>query len=211
VLISGCRSFQIGDAAVKVESSHELNVSSNIFCWSEKEGLILDDVSWATVTGNEFIDNGSFNPMDSTNIEFNLNGKSRPFRVTQSPDEIESAGSFSGIKLLNNCRGVVVSANAIFNWPAAHPMKYGIEEDATCHHNQFISNNINYCELGDIFSGGNQSLSRDNLSYLPLPHAGDMKSLDPGNRLIQGFDLRLIDHYLKQQLRWYAIPGEYNN
>jgi hypothetical protein len=200
VLISGCRSFQIGDAAVKAESSHELNVSSNIFCWSEKEGIIIDDVAWATVTGNEFIDNGSFNPMDSTNIRFNLNGKTRPFRVKQSPEQIENAGTYSGIVLRNNCRGVVVSANAIFNWPAAHPMKYGIEEDASCHHNQFLGNNINYCELGGISSAGDQSIERNNLSHLPEPHTGDMRTLDPDKRLIQGFDLRLMEHYLKQQM-----------
>jgi hypothetical protein len=85
-------------------------------------------------------------------------------------------------------------------------MKYGIEEDATCHHNQFIGNNINYCKLGGINSAGDQSLERNNLSCLPEPHAGDMRTLDPENRLIQGFDLRLMDDYLEHQLIENDIP-----
>ncbi len=201
VLISGCRSFQIRDVAVKVISSHELNVSGNIFCWSEREGIILDDVSWATVTANEFIDNGSYNPMDSSNTAFELNGKNRPFRVRQSMVQIKEAGVFSGVKLQNNCRGVVISSNAIFNWPAAHPMKYGIEEDLTCHHNQFVNNNINYCSAGDVLSSGMDSEVLDNLAFLPVPHAGNLSTMDTSNRLIQGFDTRLMDYYFEQQMK----------
>jgi hypothetical protein len=43
VLISGCRSFQIGSHAVVADGSHEFNLSSNIFCWHEGHGMLVRD------------------------------------------------------------------------------------------------------------------------------------------------------------------------
>ncbi|MFW5872512.1 MAG: right-handed parallel beta-helix repeat-containing protein, partial [bacterium] len=60
-LINGCRTFQIQNDAVRVVDSHELNVSSNIFCWHDGHGIVLDNVIWGNVNGNNFIDNGHIN------------------------------------------------------------------------------------------------------------------------------------------------------
>jgi hypothetical protein len=50
-LISGCRTYQISDDAIRAVKSHELNVSSNIFCWHEGHGILLDNVIWGTING----------------------------------------------------------------------------------------------------------------------------------------------------------------
>jgi hypothetical protein len=189
------------DAVMKVKGSCELNVTGNVFCWQEKEGIILEDVGWATITGNEIQDNGSYNPVDTTTLEFNLNGRERPFRFSQTPEQVAERGVCSAIILRDSCRNVVISSNAIFNWPVAGPMKYGIEEDATCYYNQFTSNNINFCKVGDILSEGKESMVTNNLSYLQAPTSGNLRMLDPDNRMLQGFDLRLMDYYLEQQLQ----------
>jgi hypothetical protein len=200
-LIAGCRAMHTGGVAVKAVSSHELNVSSNVFCWTEKEGILLDDIAWATITANEIIDNGSYNPMDSINMKLNFDGKTRPFRLKASQEQIENVGYYSGVKLLNKCRGVVVSSNAIFNWPAAHKMKYGIEEDETCYDNVFNANNINFAKEGDVLSLGENSRKIGNVAHLPVPHAGDMSILKEGNRMMQGWDERLMDYYINKQLK----------
>ena len=41
ILVSGCRSFQIGGDAVVVDRSDEINLSSNIFCWHQGHGIVL--------------------------------------------------------------------------------------------------------------------------------------------------------------------------
>ena len=48
VIISGCRTFQITGNAVNVDESHEINISSNIFCWHTEEGIVLNNVIWGT-------------------------------------------------------------------------------------------------------------------------------------------------------------------
>jgi hypothetical protein len=58
ILISGRRSFQVEKHAVVMENTHKLNISSNIFCWHRNYGIVLKDMSWGTVCGNEFIDSG---------------------------------------------------------------------------------------------------------------------------------------------------------
>jgi hypothetical protein len=47
---------------VVADHSHEFNLSSNIFCWHERHGVLIQDRNWGTIAGNEVIDTGSYNP-----------------------------------------------------------------------------------------------------------------------------------------------------
>ncbi len=58
VLVSGCRTFQIDNDAICVENSHEINISSNIFCWHRGNGIVLRDVTWGSINANNVIDTG---------------------------------------------------------------------------------------------------------------------------------------------------------
>lgn len=137
VVISGCRSFQVEKDAVRVESAHELNISSNIFCWHRGNGLVLRDVSWGAINGNEVIDSG-----------------------VRTHD-----GSYTtGIILSENTQGIQITGNTIFNWGDQVPMAYGIVEDESCRNNLIVSNNINFFTQADVVSQGQQTIVRDNLS-----------------------------------------------
>ena len=138
VLISGCRSFQAGGHAVLVEHSHELNVSSNIFCWHRGHGIVLRDVSWGAVNGNEFIDQG-----------------------VRSHD----GAYMKGVDLLEGTQGVQVVGNTIFNWGDQPPMSIGIEEDATCRNNVIAHNNINYYTEGAVASAGAGTQATANVGH----------------------------------------------
>ncbi len=210
VLISGCRTFQIQDAAVKIMNAAEINISNNIFCWHEKEGIVLDKVIWGTITGNEIMDNGSFNPVDSSNFDFDLNGQTRPYGIPigdfdfnlyrkNNPhgklalEEVKEKGNYSGIKILNRTRNITISSNAIFNFrQGGGPMKNGIEEDHTCSQNIIVGNNIHYYRDNDILSRGQNSEVINNISH--------KNERDLSNYWIQGFDLRLMDHYIQEQM-----------
>lgn len=136
VLISGCRSFQVEEHAIVAESSHELNVSSNIFCWHRGNGIVMRDVSWGAITGNEFIDQG-----------------------VRSRDGCYMAG----IVLSEGTRGVQISGNTIFNWGDQRPMRVGIHEDESCRNNIIQGNNINYFVEADILSLGRGTVVSNNV------------------------------------------------
>jgi hypothetical protein len=136
VLISGCRTFQIEKDAVSVDNTAELNVSSNIFCWHRGHGIVMNNVQWATITANNFIDSG-----------------------VRTRD-----GSFTnGVVTENKLEGVQVTGNAIFNWGDQNPMTYGITEDETCANNIIANNNINYYTQKDIAAKGKQTLISINI------------------------------------------------
>ncbi len=137
VLISGCRTFQIEKEAVVVERSHEVNISSNIFCWHRGEGIVLDRVSWATITANNIIDTG----------------------VRARDGSLKT-----GIVVRNESKGVQVTGNNIFNWGDQVPMLHGISEDPTCLNNQFVSNNFNYFTGEVIVSKGKNTLVSNNVA-----------------------------------------------
>jgi hypothetical protein len=137
VLISGCRTYQIEKEAVVIESAHEANISSNIFCWHRGHGIVIDGVAWATVTANNIIDSGVRSRDGSKKI---------------------------GIVLKNESRGIQITGNSLFNWGNQVPMLNGIQEDATCYNNQMVSNNINYFVGSDIVSNGTNTLVKDNVS-----------------------------------------------
>lgn len=142
VLISGCRSFQVGKDAVLVESSNEINISSNVFCWHRGHGIVLKDVNWGTISANEVIDTGV------RDLEGNLK---------------------NGIMLLSGTKGIQVTANSIFNWGDQVIMQTGIYEDQTCLNNSITNNNINYCH-DDIIALGTGTMVANNLGYKPAAY-----------------------------------------
>lgn len=173
VLISGCRSFQAMKNAVLVESSHETNISSNIFCWHWGHGIELSDVTWGAVNGNECIDNGS----------------------NQDPPK-------KGIWLRNGTKGVQVIGNTVFNWITHEPMSVGIEEDADCHGNLIMGNLTNYTLEKGVLSQGEGSFAERNLNenrgYTPsvkgpIPLAKLWGAIGPSAR-IQPINKSLYPH-----------------
>ncbi|MGE4489727.1 MAG: right-handed parallel beta-helix repeat-containing protein [Kiritimatiellales bacterium] len=136
VLISGCRTYQIETDAVVLEESHEINISSNIFCWHRGHGVILDGVKWGTVSANNIIDSG-----------------------VRTPDK----SLRNGLILKNDTRGVQVSGNAIFNWGDQTPMEWGVIEDDSCVKNIIAYNNINFFTCGGVQSSGRESVESHNL------------------------------------------------
>jgi parallel beta-helix repeat protein len=136
VNISGSRSFQVETDAVYVDNSHEVNISSNIFCWQRGNGIVLNKANWGTVSANNFIDNGV----------------------------LTRDGSYkNGVVLENQTKGIQVTSNAIFNWGDQAPMEYGIIEDKTCAFNLIANNNINYYTREGISSMGNNTLVSNNV------------------------------------------------
>lgn len=143
VLISGCRSYQLEKDAVVVDTSHEINISSNIFCWHRGDGIVLRDVKWGSINGNNVIDTG-------------VRDKMR--RI--------------GIILSEETKGVQVVGNAIFNWGDQLPMKIGIKEDEECVNNIISNNNINYCTDKDVLAKGSGTVVKDNVSDIDNAYIG---------------------------------------
>lgn len=189
VIISGCRTFQVTGNAVNVDESHEINISSNIFCWQTEEGIVLNKVMWGTVAANNIIDNGSINLFDPSEDSLIKADLKRPF--IKSPSENQEIPLYNGISLLNETKGVTVTANAIFNWPIVPPMQYGIEEDTTCFSNLISGNNINFCKEG-ILSQGEKTIVESNQVYAEQPYYG--KAAEK----YQYFDTRLMEEFIEE-------------
>lgn len=187
VLITGCRTFQIQNDAVVVENSHEINISSNIFCWTEGDGIVLSGVKWGTVSANNVIDNGSINPYDPHKDSAISTEDFK--KVLRSPDDRLSVKS--GIVLQDKTKGVTITGNAIFNWPATPKMKYGIVEDETCENNNIISNNINYYSVADVHSKGEGTKVSDNVGFGKEPYTGNIGI--PG---VQVFNISLMENFI---------------
>lgn len=187
VLITGCRTYQIQDDAVVVEDSHEINISSNIFCWTEGHGIVLNEVKWGTVSANNVIDNGSINPFDP--VKDSLKTTREVKEVLRSADDRKSVKS--GIVIENMTQGVTITGNAVFNWPATPKMKYGIVEDATCKNNNIISNNINFYSIADVHSEGKGTKVIGNVGFGEVPYTGNI-----GIAGIQAFNLRLMEDFI---------------
>ncbi|MFW5879586.1 MAG: right-handed parallel beta-helix repeat-containing protein [bacterium] len=189
VLVSGCRTFQISNHAVLIEDTHELNVSGNIFCWHTGHGIIVRNASWGTISGNEFIDNGSYNP--------GVKNNSLTFQEVNMDDyELKN-----GI-LLQNVIGYHVGGNAIFNWPVCPKMKYGIEEDEYSINNTISGNNINYYELEPVKSNGKGTVVENNrglgeIPYVSLQRREDRTLIDFTPKIIQSFETELTEKYIK--------------
>ena len=137
VLISGCHSFQVEKHAVVVESTHEVNISSNCFSWHRGHGIVLKNVSWGAINGNEINDQG-----------------------VQARD----GSHMIGVLMTSGTQGVQVVGNTIFNWGDQRPMRIGIKEDGSCRKNAIVGNNINYCTEADVVSEGEGTLVDNNVS-----------------------------------------------
>lgn len=149
VLVSGCRTFQIGSHAVVVEDTHELNVTGNIFCWSLGDGIVVDNAAWGTICGNNVIDNGSYNP---GGVNFKSHFK----------DVKEEMPLQNGITL-KSVRGYNVSNNTIFNWALAPKMRFGIYEDEKSFKNVIEGNNINFYLDASVLSQGAETTVSNNV------------------------------------------------
>lgn len=195
-LISGCRTFQIQDDAVRVVNSHELNVSGNIFCWHDGHGIVLDNVVWGNVNGNNFIDNGHINivPEDGNYSYW-----------VEVPDSLNVLDSLKcGIYATNETKGISISGNAVFNWGSNAPLKHGIHEDSSCSENIIIGNNINYSHFTGVLSEGANSVESNNISTEEKPYLGDISTdnqrfhrYDPGK--VQKFIEETRNRHLKKK------------
>jgi len=156
VLLTGCRTYQTQNDAVVVEQSHEINISSNIFCWSRGKGIVLRGVDWGTISANNIIDSGS-----------------------ERYGDFPGVGDAIGLELVMKTRCVQVTGNNIFNWGGQGIMKHGIFEDETCFQNSFIANNINYYESDGIISKGKGSMEKENLLHKSPALNGNPAGPDP--------------------------------
>lgn len=144
-LISGCRIFMGYKNGITIESTHEMNISSNICGWNRGHNLELNHCVWGTVSANEFIDAG---------------GRGEPHY---------------GIYMHRGTKAMQVSDNAIFNWWDNQIMKGGIYESEDCLENQITDNVINYYEEEAVFSAGEESVDDFNLGLphaYDSPHKG---------------------------------------
>ncbi|MGJ3242552.1 MAG: right-handed parallel beta-helix repeat-containing protein [Opitutales bacterium] len=152
VCLNGCRSFKIDGDAVRVEQSHEINITGNIFCWHRATGIVLEDVRWGVISGNNVIDSGSEMTEDARSI---------------------------GIWLKGETRGVQVTGNAVFNWGGQGLLTYGIRETDTCSENQITENNINWFDRGGVVSDGARTRAKNNHAVKEPAFEGKPDMPDP--------------------------------
>ncbi len=150
VAVSGCRSFQIETDAVVVEHSHEINITGNIFCWHRGHGIVLRDVTWGAVSGNNVIDSGGCQ-YDKPRM---------------------------GIVLEEGTRGVQVTGNAVFNWGGQGPMTRGIHEDTSCTRNAISHNNLNFATEALVTSMGPETVTANNIGQMAPSYLGTMDNQD---------------------------------
>lgn len=147
VLLSGCRTFQVGGNAVLVHDSNELNISSSIFCWTRDHGILLRKVSWGVVSGNNVIDAG-----------------------VRAAD----GGRRDGIRLAEGSEGLQITGNALFSWGDQVPMAHGVFEDETCRHNAVRGNNLNfYRESEGFVTAGSGSSAGENVAVADPAYRGN--------------------------------------
>ncbi|MCC6679324.1 MAG: right-handed parallel beta-helix repeat-containing protein [Phycisphaeraceae bacterium] len=137
ILLTGCRSFQVEGHAVYIRKSHEINISSNVFCWQRDHGIVLEDVNWGVITGNEIIDSG-----------------------VRAHDKQPR----HGIVMKTGVKGVEIVGNTIFNWGDQPPMDCGVTEDQSCMENLVCGNTINYFTHEAVHSEGIGTLAKDNVT-----------------------------------------------
>ncbi|MFV0269540.1 MAG: right-handed parallel beta-helix repeat-containing protein [Draconibacterium sp.] len=199
VIITGCRTYQITGSSVVVQNSHEINISGNMISWSTEHGIILDNVKWGAVAGNNIIDNGSINIFNPDEDSLIIADYRRPFTKKISQNlEVEN---YNGVWMRNKTMGIAVTGNSIYNWHVVPPMKHGIEEDSTCVANNISANNINYCVKESILSKGKETLVSENKVYPEIPYyrLNSNKPFAPKNiKEYQVFDTRLIREFIDE-------------
>jgi hypothetical protein len=188
VSITSCRSFQIEEEAVVLYNSAEINITGNIFCWSEKEAIKLNKVTWGTISGNNLIDIGSINYYTR---EMNPEKKRKLFYPV--PEGVE-VPLYSGLTL-SEVKGLTISGNAIFNWNQCPKMLYGIYEEKNCAYNLITSNNINWVKNEGIKSLGKNTLVANNLILADENHK-------PNNADYQQYDKLILDEIIEKMLEY---------
>ncbi len=158
VLLSGCRTFQVAGHALVAEVSHELNLTGNVFCWHEKDGLIIRDCAWGVITGNEVIDSGSINP----------GGPDETFLISDLPPGTPVGCAIS----LHHVRGFAITGNTLFNWPQGRKLDNAVVEDDACHENSIAGNVINYVGDEAIVTPAGRSTINGNVVQGPVPFQG---------------------------------------
>ncbi|MFC1558044.1 right-handed parallel beta-helix repeat-containing protein [candidate division KSB1 bacterium] len=144
IVISGCRTFQIGNNSIQVEKTREINLNGNMFSWHRGHGIVIKGLSWGTITGNNIIDTG-----------------------VRTKD-----GSLRNGIVLEETNGLQITGNIIYNWGDQVPMKYGIIEDEKCENNLIVSNNINYFTEKGIVSKGKGTKVQNNVTFGPDAYVG---------------------------------------
>jgi hypothetical protein len=182
VLISASRTFQIDGTAVVVQNTGEVNLSSNVFCWQTGDGVVLRNVGWGTVCGNEIIDSGSYNP------------DAPDFTTPQAavPPDVDLRCGL----VLEDARGITVSGNTVFNWPQARRMRAGIVERGQCRQNAITGNSVDYFHEAGILSVGEGTLVANNVVERDRPHDGN-----PQETMLQSFRPGLLDRLIEDFAR----------
>ncbi|MEM1060526.1 MAG: right-handed parallel beta-helix repeat-containing protein [Verrucomicrobiota bacterium] len=169
--VSGSRVFEcLGNGAL-VQDTHEVNLSSNIFCWNKGHGVELNHAVWGTVAANNIIDSGGTVPPPA-----------------------------HGVYLHTDTRSVHVSANSIFNWDGHQPMLCGIFEKEDCQWNSFTGNNINFYSEDGVKCQGAHSTAADNTCLADWhSHPEKEPFLDqPRTSGTKEFDLERIRKYIAE-------------
>lgn len=198
VVLSGCRTFQIQDDAVVVDDSDEINITGNTFCWHDGNGIVLRNVNWGTLSGNNVIDTGHVNIVDDA-------ARENWTYWVDLPEDFDIAPHMrSGIVLEGECRGLTVNGNAVFNWGSNTPLRHGIVESAKSASNHFAANNVNFCREEGVLARGEGSRRADNTVDAALPHVG-RDSLRPGTdpaqlQRMHRYDVRRIENFIKERI-----------
>lgn len=191
VLLSGCRTFQIRNDAVVVDASHEINITGNIFCWHDGNGIVLRDVTWGSVTGNNVIDTGHINIVDDEAL------KNWTYSARVPADMDVGSHLKHGILLEQICKGLVLTGNAIFNWGTNTPLRHGIEVKDDCIDIMVTGNHINYSEGEGVAIAGESNQAHLNRST-PLPYIG-AHNVPPVT--MHRYDVRRIERFIEAQRR----------
>lgn len=184
VAVTGCRSFQTGDDAVRVVDSNETCLTGNVFCWQTGHGVVISNARWGTVTGNQVIDSGSFNsgePLFQTKLA-NL--------ATPPPHR-------DGIRL-SDASGFTVTGNAVFNFGVAPKLAVGVREDDTSRDNVIAANNVNYYLSDPTDTNGKGSITVDTVGYADRPHKNPERS-EPGE-ILQSFQPERVAELIQKLL-----------
>jgi Right handed beta helix region len=187
IVISGSRTFQIRNDAVVVENSHELNISGNTFCWHEGHGIVLRNVNWGLISGNEIIDTGSYNIDDTPAAD------QRQSYWVKAPDDLEPYKK-NGL-WLSGTKGVALTGNAIFNWGSGPAMKHAILEEDTCEVNAITGNTINFCDNA-LTLRGKGTQETNNVVQANVPHLGGDSIT---KKRLHRFDVRLLERFIDAQ------------
>lgn len=189
VLLSGCRTFQIEDHAVLVDASHEINITGNIFCWHEGNGIHFREVVWGTVTGNNVIDTGS------VNLDPGPDPAQREKFTLPTPENLDLAGhAKDGIHVCEASKNLSFTGNAVFNWGVNPPMRHGIFADDSCDTIAATGNTINYITQSDAVR-----LEGDNCEAAANTAVNHPARIGGASGGCQRFDTTVIERFLREE------------